>query len=108
VQCDVKGTMLFGESTDHDTAMELLSTCMDHGMNFFDTAEMYPVPQRAETQGMSEQYLGGWLKQQRRCRPGPPHFLGPLLRSSATHATSHVNANQPDQHHTTGINTALD
>lgn len=58
--------MLFGESTDYDTACALLDQCMSSGVNFFDTAEMYPVPQRAETHGLSEVYLGRWLKQRLR------------------------------------------
>ena len=33
----------------------------DHGVNFFDTAEMYPVPNRAETVGRTEAYIGSWL-----------------------------------------------
>lgn len=56
------GTMLFGEFQDYSTAHQLLSTCLEAGVNFFDTAEMYPVPQRAETQGLSEQYLGSWMR----------------------------------------------
>lgn len=40
---------------------------MEAGINFFDSAEMYPVPQRAETQGRSEQFLGRWLSGQPRC-----------------------------------------
>ncbi|GIM12126.1 hypothetical protein Vretimale_15505, partial [Volvox reticuliferus] len=56
------GCMLFGESTSYSEAERLLGLCMDAGVNFFDTAEMYPVPQRAETQGASEEYLGRWLR----------------------------------------------
>ncbi|GLC63420.1 hypothetical protein PLESTF_000034300 [Pleodorina starrii] len=54
--------MLFGESTSYPEAERLLSICMEAGVNFFDTAEMYPVPQRAETAGASEGYLGRWLR----------------------------------------------
>ncbi|KAG2433522.1 hypothetical protein HYH02_012640 [Chlamydomonas schloesseri] len=54
--------MLFGESTSYPQAEQLLGMCMEAGVNFFDTAEMYPVPQRAETQGASEEYLGRWLR----------------------------------------------
>lgn len=54
--------MLFGESTDAPTAGALLGACMDAGVNFFDVAEMYPVPQRAETYGRSEEILGAWAK----------------------------------------------
>lgn len=59
--------MLFGESQDYETAARLLDACMAAGVNFFDTAEMYPVPQRAETQGQSEAFLGRWMKKHSRC-----------------------------------------
>ena len=42
--------MLFGESTPAAGAHRLMSQAAEAGINFFDTAEMYPVPQRAETQ----------------------------------------------------------
>ncbi len=61
------GTMLFGESTSYDTASRLMDECMEHGVNFFDSAEMYPVPQSAETQGASEKMLGRWMKARARC-----------------------------------------
>jgi aryl-alcohol dehydrogenase-like predicted oxidoreductase len=32
------------------------------GVNFVDTAEMYPVPTEAETQGLTDKYIGSWLK----------------------------------------------
>lgn len=54
--------MLFGEATDFPTACQLMDACMDAGVNFFDSAEMYPVPQREETSGRSEEYLGRWMK----------------------------------------------
>ena len=60
------GTMLFGESTSPAEAHHLLSAAADMGIDFIDSAEMYPVPQRAETQGKSESILGDWLKIQRR------------------------------------------
>lgn len=60
------GTMLFGESTDEAAAMQLMDACMEAGVNFFDSAEMYPVPQRAETAGRSEEVLGHWMKHQPR------------------------------------------
>jgi aryl-alcohol dehydrogenase-like predicted oxidoreductase len=55
--------MLFGESTDEQTAYSLLNTAAEAGINFFDSAEMYPVPQSADTHGRSEIILGNWLKQ---------------------------------------------
>jgi hypothetical protein len=64
--CAAAGTMLFGESTSAAEAHQLLDHCFENGINFFDTAEMYPVPQRAETAGQSEVILGQWMKQHAR------------------------------------------
>ena len=64
--CITAGTMLFGESTAAAEASVLLHTAAELGINFFDSAEMYPVPQSASTQGLSEVILGKWLKSQRR------------------------------------------
>ena len=60
------GTMLFGESTSPQEAAALLAQAAEAGVNFFDSAEMYPVPQRAGTQGASEAILGSWLRGRRR------------------------------------------
>ena len=60
--------MLFGEGTDESSAHALLNEAAESGINFYDSAEMYPVPQRAETQGQSEIILGNWLQQQHRQR----------------------------------------
>lgn len=54
--------MLFGEGTDAPTAHRLLDAALDVGVTMFDTAEMYPVPQHADTQGASERILGDWLR----------------------------------------------
>ncbi|XXG54290.1 hypothetical protein AAC387_Pa03g2212 [Persea americana] len=56
------GTMTFGEQNSLQQSFRLLDDALEAGINFFDTAEMYPVPQRAETQGRSEEYLGRWIK----------------------------------------------
>ncbi|EIE24224.1 Aldo/keto reductase [Coccomyxa subellipsoidea C-169] len=58
--------MLFGESTSGSSAVTLLNQAAESGVNFFDTAEMYPVPQRLETQGKSEEILGSWMRTKRR------------------------------------------
>ncbi|OAE34720.1 hypothetical protein AXG93_700s1020 [Marchantia polymorpha subsp. ruderalis] len=57
------GTMTFGEQNSYEDAREQLNFARESGINFFDVAEMYPVPQRAESQGKSEIYLGRWLKE---------------------------------------------
>jgi aryl-alcohol dehydrogenase-like predicted oxidoreductase len=61
------GTMLFGEASSYQDATSLLDMCLEHGVNFFDSAEMYPVPQRRESQGQSEKFLGRWMKGKARC-----------------------------------------
>lgn len=55
------GTMTFGEQNTEREAHAQLDRALDAGINFVDTAEMYPVPPRAETQGRTEEYIGGWL-----------------------------------------------
>lgn len=75
--CAAAGTMLFGESTPAAEAHQLLDVCFESGINFFDTAEMYPVPQRAETAGQSEVVLGQWMKQH--ARYGLPNRMHALL-----------------------------
>ncbi len=61
------GTMTFGEQNDEREAHEQLDFALEQGVNFIDTAEMYPVPPRAPTQGLTETYIGTWLAK-RRCR----------------------------------------
>nr|KAJ0207392.1 hypothetical protein LSAT_V11C500297380 [Lactuca sativa] len=61
----LKGTMTFGEQNSLSQSFKLLDKAFDYGINFFDSAEMYPVPQRAETQGRSEEYFGRWLRERK-------------------------------------------
>jgi aryl-alcohol dehydrogenase-like predicted oxidoreductase len=62
------GTMTYGEQNTFEDACDQLNMATETGINFFDTAEMYPVPQRAETQGRTEEYVGRWLKQSKYSR----------------------------------------
>ncbi|SDM12823.1 Predicted oxidoreductase [Franzmannia pantelleriensis] len=57
------GTMTFGEQNSEAEAHEQLDRAVAFGINFIDTAEMYPVPPQADTQGRTEAYIGSWLKQ---------------------------------------------
>ena len=61
------GTMTFGEQNTEQQAHEQLDLAIKHGVNFIDTAEMYPVPPRQETQGKTESFIGSWLHK-RKCR----------------------------------------
>jgi aryl-alcohol dehydrogenase-like predicted oxidoreductase len=56
------GTMTFGEQNTESEAHSQLDYAIERGINFVDTAEMYPVPPRAETQGATERFIGSWLK----------------------------------------------
>ena len=60
------GTMTFGEQNSLSEACEQLDYAFSQGVNFIDTAEMYPVPGKVETQGRTEEYVGEWLKNQQR------------------------------------------
>ncbi len=55
------GTMTFGEQNSEADAHAQLNYALEHGVNFIDTAELYAVPIKAETQGLTEQYIGSWL-----------------------------------------------
>lgn len=57
------GTMTFGEQNTQADAHAQLDHAVAAGVNLIDTAEMYPVPPRPETQGLTETYIGNWLKQ---------------------------------------------
>jgi aryl-alcohol dehydrogenase-like predicted oxidoreductase len=60
------GTMTFGEQNTETDAHQQLDYAIANGINFIDTAEMYPVPANANTQGLTERYVGTWLKKQQR------------------------------------------
>jgi len=60
------GTMTFGQQNTIEEAHQQLDFAVANGVNFIDTAEMYPVPPQAETQGSTESYIGEWLQHQQR------------------------------------------
>ncbi len=62
------GTMTFGQQNTAKDAHEQLDYALDRGVNFIDTAEMYPVPAQAETQGRTEAFVGEWLAKKPRDR----------------------------------------
>ena len=55
------GTMTFGEQNSEADAHQQLEYAVANGINLIDVAEMYPVPPRPETQGLTETYVGNWL-----------------------------------------------
>src|SRR5574344_2689244 len=56
------GTMTFGSSTDEKEAFSILDSAYDRGINFYDTAELYPVSPKKETFGLTEKIVAKWLK----------------------------------------------
>lgn len=57
------GTMTWGmQNTEQEAHQQLSAAWNEFGLNFMDTAEIYPVPPAAETQSLTERYIGSWLK----------------------------------------------
>ncbi|MDX2071763.1 MAG: NADP(H)-dependent aldo-keto reductase [Haliscomenobacter sp.] len=56
------GTMTFGEQNTEAEGHAQMDYALEQGINFFDTAEMYSVPSRKETQGSTERIIGTWFK----------------------------------------------
>jgi 1-deoxyxylulose-5-phosphate synthase len=76
------GTMTFGYQCDETTSFAIMNKASAHGVDFIDTADVYPVPPSNETAGRTEEIVGRWLQGQRdrfvlatKCRmrvgPGP-------------------------------------
>jgi len=62
------GTMTWGQQNNEKEAHDQLSYASERGINFIDTAEMYAVPPKKETYGLTEKYIGTWLKNQDRSK----------------------------------------
>ncbi len=60
------GTMTFGQQNSEAEAHAQLDYARERGINFIDTAEMYPVPPKAATCHRTEMIVGSWLKRQKR------------------------------------------
>ena len=57
------GTMTWGRQNSESEAFEQMDYSLDHGVNFFDTAELYPVPATPERYADTERIIGNWLSQ---------------------------------------------
>ncbi len=86
------GTMTFGLQADEKTSFAIMDRAVDAGIDFFDTAEMYPVPPSAELFGITEEIVGRWLKARNRGElilatkvTGPGHgWFRPPIRGGFT------------------------
>jgi len=91
------GTMTFGLQADEKTSFDIMNRAIEAGIDFFDTAEMYPVPPSAEKFGVTEQIVGRWLKTQNRGEvilatkvTGPGHgWFRPPIRGGWTMLDRH-------------------
>jgi 1-deoxyxylulose-5-phosphate synthase len=59
------GTMTFGYQCDEATSFAILNKAAERGVNFIDTADVYPVPPSPETAGRTEEIVGKWLEGRR-------------------------------------------
>jgi aryl-alcohol dehydrogenase-like predicted oxidoreductase len=95
------GTMTYGEQNTEREGHQQLDFALDQGVNFFDTAELYAIPPKAETYGATEAVIGSWLKKRGRrddivlaskiAGPGPDwvgHIRGGLTRFDETNISS--------------------
>ena len=59
------GTMTWGNQNTKEEAFEQMDYALANGVNFFDTAELYPVPASADTYATTEVYIGEWLERRK-------------------------------------------
>ncbi|MBP6701471.1 MAG: aldo/keto reductase [Halioglobus sp.] len=91
------GTMTFGNQSDEAEAFRIMDMAYDAGVDFYDTAEMYPVPPDAKYIGRTEEIVGRWLKTKERDSiilaskvAGPGHsWITPPLRGGKTGLDRH-------------------
>ena len=60
------GTMTWGEQNTQKEAFEQMDYALDQGVNFWDTAELYAVPPKAETFGHTETIIGNWFEKNKK------------------------------------------
>lgn len=91
------GTMTFGNQADEKTAFRIMDMAYEAGIDFYDTAEMYPVPPDAKYVGRTEDIVGRWMKTKSRDTliiaskvAGPAHsWITPPLRGGKTSLDRH-------------------
>ena len=91
------GTMTFGQQTSEAEAFRVMDAAYERGVNFFDVAEIYPVPPSADKVGVTEEIVGRWLETKPRDSlilatkiTGPGHgWFPPPVRHSMTALDRH-------------------
>ena len=64
------GTMTWGEQNNQDEAFKQMDMAFDYGVNFFDTAELYPIPPSANTQGETSRIISKWINKKKKIEIG--------------------------------------
>jgi aryl-alcohol dehydrogenase-like predicted oxidoreductase len=98
------GTMTYGEQNTETEGHEQMDYAVAHGVNFFDTAELYAIPPKPDTYGETERIIGTWLKKRGRrddiilaskiAGPGPgwiEHIRGGESKFNAQHIDAALN-----------------
>jgi aryl-alcohol dehydrogenase-like predicted oxidoreductase len=91
------GTMTFGLQADEQVSFDIMNRAHEAGIDFYDAAEMYPVPPSAELFGVTEEIVGRWLKTKDRGQiivatkvTGPGHgWFRPPVRNGFTGLDRH-------------------
>lgn len=91
------GTMTFGNQADEKTAFAIMDRAYDIGIDFYDTAEAYPVPPEERYMGLTEEIVGRWMKTKPRDSliiatkvAGPGHgWINPPVRSGKSGLDRH-------------------
>jgi aryl-alcohol dehydrogenase-like predicted oxidoreductase len=91
------GTMTFGSQLDEQASFAVMDAAYDRGVNFFDTAEIYPVPPQADWVHRTEEIVGKWLQGKDRSAlilatkvAGPGHaWFKPPVRNGLTTLDRH-------------------
>lgn len=87
------GTMTFGNQADERTSCGILDRAFDAGVDFFDVAEVYPVPPDRKYAGRSEEIVGKWMADKPRdavfmatkvAGPGGGWFLSPVRENKGS------------------------
>ena len=93
------GTMTFGSQLDEAASFEVMDHAFENGIDFLDTAEIYPVPPKAEWMNRTEEIVGKWLKTKDRdeliiatkvCGPGHGWFVPPLRKGKTAVDRHHI------------------
>jgi aryl-alcohol dehydrogenase-like predicted oxidoreductase len=93
------GTMTFGSSCEESTAFQIMDAAYEAGIDFFDTAEIYPVPPEQKWVHRTEEIVGRWLKDKPResiiiatkvCGPGHGWFTPPVRNGKTALDAVHI------------------